>query len=284
MLFWLDQAAEIIHPHDGPKVFAVMNMSSYLDESGIHDRAEACVISGYFGKVNHWRPLGKKWNLVLKKHKFPMEKFHAKDLVGRPKHEAMLMDLAEAISDCRIYPVTSGIVVKDFFPFSYNQRKYLTGAEFCGPPKLLKDGGNPRRPYFVPFQLILQRVTDHTAPTAKAHFTFGIDRTFYEYATYMFRKIKLAEPRPTEWQTKRRLGEAFSAVAKQTAELQAADLYSLLSYHHMLERIKPGGEHKQPEPLLAICLSNSKMREDHTYQTRDTIRATIPDAIFNALA
>jgi hypothetical protein len=230
--YLIDELSALVHPRDGHlKVFAMIDTDVYLDESGIHGGAPVCIIAGYFGRVHHWKPLEKQWRATLKRHNFPMEEFHAKELVGRAEYEEMLMALASVIANCRVHPVTDGIVVSDFFSFSLNQRKYLTGATFCGGPKVVK-GGNPERPYFVPFQLVLQKVTDYTPPLGKAHFTFGIDRTFYGYASSMFAKIKNTQARPTEWQSKTRLGNALSALAKETPELQAADLLSYLTYLH----------------------------------------------------
>jgi hypothetical protein len=47
------------------------------------------------------------------------------------KSKTGLMDLAKVLADCQqIRPVSTGIMIADFYSFSLNQRRFMTGATF----------------------------------------------------------------------------------------------------------------------------------------------------------
>jgi hypothetical protein len=110
-------------------------ITSYLDESGIHDGAPACVIAGYFGGKGQWKKFDALWRKTLKGANLSLEDFHANKLVrSMGKYGDTLSRLADTIAQCsKIHPVSTGVIVADFESFSLPQRKFLTGAR-------LKDG------------------------------------------------------------------------------------------------------------------------------------------------
>jgi hypothetical protein len=95
--------------------------------------------------------------------------------------------LAGAIAEFKLYPVVHGILVKDFFKLSLNERKFLTGATLI-PYGQLENTGNPDRPYFAPFQQVVKRVLSYAPVGGKAHFFFGVDRIYAAYAKVLNRQ------------------------------------------------------------------------------------------------
>jgi len=160
-------------------------MEAYLDESGIHGGAPVCVVAGYFGRRNHWRHFETAWKAVLSRFGYQLEDFHSKNWIKSRDKRPLLIELAKTIGKYSIYPVSMAIVVEDFNAFALQQRRWLTGA-VAHKGKLITTGC-PTKPYFVPFQLCLLRVTTYIKPGNRAHFFFGLDRTFGDYAAALFR-------------------------------------------------------------------------------------------------
>ncbi len=271
-LFKIDEFAKLVHPRDGHlKIFAMIE--AYLDESGIHQGAAYCTIAGYFGQQAAMRRLEREWKNVLKRYQFDMADFHAKDLVKSPKHGQMIKDLSRAIASCRsIYPVNFGIVVEDFNSFNLEQKKFFTGATFRR-GKLVTTGC-PSKPYFVPFQMCCGRITQHTPSDARAHFFFGLDRNFYEYAAALFKQAKISDS-PSDFLVKARLGDAVFPLAKETPQLQAADLLVHLSYIHMLENIERTDWPVAPTGNLRLCMKNQQHINDAGFQTKEHLINTL---------
>lgn len=72
----------LVHPRGGhPKILAMIE--AYLDESGIHDGATVCVISGYFGGRGQWKRFEEAWRNALKQSQVPLGEFHAKEVIKR---------------------------------------------------------------------------------------------------------------------------------------------------------------------------------------------------------
>jgi hypothetical protein len=251
-------------------------LEAYFDESGIHEDAAICVIAGYFGHANHWRALEKNWRNVLDDFNFPLEDFHATELVSSQRHQPMLGKLAEIIAKSAIYPVSGGIVISDFDSFSEKQRKWTTGATLDEKTGKLRTSGSPSRPYFTPFQLCLKKITDYTRAGRKVNFFFGLDRTMAKYARIMFAQIKTQKPFPaSDWATKGRLGDPAFPLAKATPQLQAADLLVHLTYRYMLERHAANDWNVVPSGLLLTCLRNIKSRNDHVFQNKASLQGTL---------
>jgi hypothetical protein len=249
-------------------------IEAYFDESGIHQGAKICVIAGYFGHSTEWSAFSEKWIRVLSDFSFPIEDVHATDLIEKRDQLPMLTALSGAIAKSKIYPVSSGIIVDDFFSFTEDQRKFFTGATIM-PNWKIKKSGSPNKPYFVPFQRILENVTSYTPPGRTVNFSFGLDRPMERYAKLFFKQIKDSPWRGTGWETRDRLGEPFFPLAKQTPQLQAADLLSFLTYRHMQERLAANDWTIPPMGLLATCLSETQALSDHGYEAKDSLQITL---------
>jgi hypothetical protein len=84
-------------------------IDTYLDESGIHDGAEICMVAGYYGGKGQFRKLEKAWLASLRDYEFPLKDSHATDLLKSRRHQPMVQALAFAIDQQpEVYPVSSG--------------------------------------------------------------------------------------------------------------------------------------------------------------------------------
>ena len=225
------------------------------------------------------KKLERDWKEVLADYTVPLDKFHAKEMVKSKKHVPMLFDLAKAISEQRkVYPIAWGIVVNDFFSFSLPQRRFMTGAKLLTRSKKLVTSGCPEKPYFVPFQNVIRTVTDNAPVGGKAHFFCGLDRTFSGYATALFEQleegIRSGHNPWSRWKSRDRLGSMTFPLARETAQLQAADLLVHLAYLHMCEwNLK--GRVANPSGLLQMCLRNKMFSDQARYLDKQSIQETL---------
>jgi hypothetical protein len=274
----INEFAEMVHPRDGhPKMFAMVE--AYLDESGIHDGAPVCLIAGYFGSKSQFIKFEGLWEKRLDSFEIPLEEFHAKDFVKRQgfflgweesRWQKCMETLAEAIVKYKIHPVSYGIIVGDFYSFSYNQRRFLTGATLTPEGKLITSGA-PNKPYFAPFQQLTRRIASYAPVNGKVHFFFGLDRPFAEYARDLYATLKNNPVHPY----RERLGDPTFPLAKETPELQAADFLVYLTYLHMQERMKTQNWYIRPHPVLRTLHSRLKSPEDLVFQDKECIRGTL---------
>jgi hypothetical protein len=290
--YCIDEFAGLVHPRDGhPKIFAMID--AYLDESGIHDGAPICVIAGYFGGSGQWRKFEQDWRDLLEGAEVPLEEFHAKDLIkrrgfflkwGNDKHAQFLNGIAETICRYKIYPVSQSLILKDFNALSLGEKKFFTGARIDHDGKLLTSGCSGK-PYFMPFQYCLRHVCSYAPVGGKAHFFFGLDRSFYEYATDLFKFLKEHVDMPN----KERLGDISAPMAKLTPQLQAADYHSYLTYLHGQERIQTGNWMSPPpmDPLNAI-VQRVRHKDDciffDTHCLRGMLKKQLPESAQDALS
>lgn len=272
----IEELARLVHPRDGHrKIFAMID--AYLDESGIHDNAAVCVIAGFFGGISGWKTLESRWEPILKNHHVALDEFHAKDFVKRQRYAPLLNELTTLISGLsKIHPVCFSIDVNDFNSLSYGQRKFMTGA--IVKHRKMITSGCPSKPYFVPFQLCIKNVCDSAPIGGKAHFFFGLDKPFAGYATELFAQTKSDEYAfpESDWKTKDRLGDPSFPLAKETPQLQAADLFVHLAYQFYLK-------HREDDsllmdrysPLLTRCICNLMVKQDIGHQNRQQLIATL---------
>jgi len=260
-------------------------IEAYLDESGIHDGAKVCVIAGYFGSPSRMRKLELEWKRVLASNSFPMEDFHAKDLVKNRDSYPLLKKLARVISDQKkVYPITWAVLVDDFNSFSLAQRRFFTGAILDPETGKLFGSGCPTKPYFAPFQNIVKTITNATPVGGKAHFVFGLNSKFSSYALDLFRRFSAdaAVEKPySDWKSKERLGNPLFPLAAKTAQLQAADLLVHLTYCAMHKWVMAGAPN-QNDPriskLLDLCHANSRGKGDHVFQDKKLLRLAVDQA------
>jgi hypothetical protein len=251
-------------------------LDAYLDESGIHDGAPVCVIAGFFGGIRHWKKLEEKWEPILIRYGVRLDEFHAKDLIKIPKYEPLLVELVTLISSLKkIHPVCFSINVEDFNSLSYSQRRFITGTVVKN--RKMVTSGCPSKPYFVSFQACIRTVCDHAPVGGKAHFFFGLDRPFAGYATELFAQTKSDEYAcpASAWKSKDRLGDPAFRLAKETPQLQAADLFVHLAYRFYLKHREDNSLKMDSYPLLKHCLYNFVVREDIGHQDKEHLIETL---------
>lgn len=253
-----------------------MMQHAYLDESGIHKNASACVVAGYFGKKGPWRRFETAYRSVLKRFDVPLDEFHAKDVISkagffyrwsRDQQQEFLTSIGEVVRRSRIYPVCSGFFVADFFNLSEKQRKFVTGGTWDG--KKFLTSGCPNKPYFVVFTECLKAVQKHVAGGQRAHFYCGIDRPAGEYAREVFGFYRT---RPS---ANKKLGTIAFPHASEIPALQIADLFSYLTYQFMLERRQTKDWTAPPTEALAMLLFNRKAEGDTTLRDEKQLREMI---------
>jgi hypothetical protein len=278
----IDELVKLVHPQDGHrKVFAMIQ--AYLDESGIHDGAKICVIAGYFGGPAQLKRLERAWKQTMREFSFEMKDFHAKDLIKNADYWPMLFALADTVGMQRkVYPLSEAVVVDDFLAFSLEERRFLTGAVLLPGSGKLATSGCPSKAYFVPFLNVVKTVTDAAPRGGKAHFAFGIDKQFSEYAVAVFKELakhasvnRLEQAR--DWKTSDRLGDPIFPKAAETPQLQAADLLVHVRYLQLTspDRANPPA---QVGRILRGCLANSRATSDHVFQDRECLKAVLSNA------
>lgn len=145
-------------------------IEGYFDESGIHDGAKVCIVGGYYGTQAAWRKFEREWFKILAHYpELQNEGFHARRFFGRDpagrrigpfagwsdeKANKLLERLVQGILRNRVFPIGYGAIVADFLALSLLQRQWLTGAHFRLDGKYVS-GGNPTKPYYVPFQFCI---------------------------------------------------------------------------------------------------------------------------------
>jgi hypothetical protein len=259
-------------------------IDAYLDESGIHDGAAVCVISGYFGGRGQWEKFEQLWRKTLADFKVPLDNFHAKEFVKRRDFfsgwdDRLYKDFTDATTDAiikyKIHPVTVGIVVEDFNSFSHVQKRFFTGARLRDDAKgnwKLVTSGAPSKPYFCPFQECMAKVAEAAPVGGKAHFFFGLDRPFAEYARAFMKEIVDDPYAPFH----ERIGRnpAFP-LAKETPQLQAADLLAYRSYLDMTDRVQKNTWHEFPPMSLRRLMERRRSMEDFVYYNKETLKITL---------
>jgi hypothetical protein len=255
-------------------------IDAYLDETGIHDGAPMCFISGFFGRREEWKKVDDSWRLVLDKYNVPLDKFHALEVVKRRKlfmnwegqaHSQFMNELAGAVTEFSVYPVSFGIVNDDFYSFSENQRRFLTGMEVT-PNGRFEGTGNPNKPYFTPFMHIVRQVASYAPASRHAHFFFGLDRPFHGYAQEIFNILKSS---PNRNNFRDRLGDLSAPNAKETPQLQAADFLTYLTYDHARDCLKAGDWHLRAVPALESLVRKARSLNDLVYYNNETMTAML---------
>jgi hypothetical protein len=247
-------------------------IQAFLDESGIHDGSEVCVIAGYYGYPGAWRKLDERWRRILRDAKVTLDKFHALDLIEhrkfffqmpRDEHDKLKADLARAVASFRVYPVTLALIVPDFLTLTDPQKRFFTGATIDdrAKPGRLSTNGCPTTPYFMPFLHCVRKVFDNV-PNREVDFHFGFARPFHGYATEMFQMIRSRNPAARA---------PVQSEAKDTPQMQVADLLCYTTYKHMLERHAAHDWNVPPSEPLRTLLANLQHPDDCQFFNKNVI-------------
>jgi uncharacterized protein DUF3800 len=243
-------------------------IDAYLDESGIHDDSAICVIAGYFGGRGQWRKFEEDWKALLAEFDVPIAQFHSNKLLKRKgffadwtdsKYGKFMAAAVSTIIQYKIHPIAQGIFVHDYYLFNEEQRRFLTGAILHNGRGILVTTGNPNKPYFMPFQQLVKKVASHAPVGGKAHFFFGTDRIFSEYAALLMGQMRDNPDMPFH----ERLGSVVFPSAKESVHLHPADFLAYLVRHHMEGRNKDRQNwNERPDKLLNGALQRMTALDD----------------------
>jgi len=239
-----------------------------------------CFVTGFFGGRGQWKKVEDSWRSALDRFEVPLDQFHALHAVKRRKffakmdehmHARFIVELAKAIADFKVYPVSFGVVVSDFYLFRESERRFLTGMEIT-PEGKLSGTGNPNKPYFMPFLHVVRTVASYAPKGGYAHFFVGVDRPFYGYAKEMFGVLKSG---PNTGNNRERLGNINAPLAKDTPQLQAADFFAYMTYDRARECVTTGNWFKSAIPALGVLARKAQSVRDLVFYNRDTISAML---------
>jgi hypothetical protein len=255
-------------------------IDAYLDEAGIHDGAAICFVAGFFGGRGQWKRVARAWEKVLKRYGIPLDEFHALDAAKRRKlfgkmdestHDRFMLELSKSIVDFKVYPVSYGIVVSDFYEFTEKERRFLTGMEIT-PDGRLTGTGNPNKPYFVPFLHVVRTVAAYAPRGGLAHFFVGVDKQFYGYAKDILDIIRGSE---STGNNRERLGKIEAPTARNTPELQAADFFCYLTYDRAQQCLSVGHWLIRAIRPLDVLARKAQDANDLVVYNRDTINGLL---------
>jgi hypothetical protein len=161
--------------------------------------------------------------------------------------------------------VAVGLIVDDFYSFLEARRRFLTGAR-------IKNGkfitsGNPDKPYFMPFQTCIKIVLSHGQVGGKVYFFFGLNTPFASYANQFFQD--LLQYSHTEYRD--RIGTVAYPAARETPQLQAADLLVHLYYKDVVRRNATNSWDSPHPPLLSALLGRYLSAKDVCHHTKKNI-------------
>ncbi len=272
----IDILASLAHPRIKNQRNRFVMIESYFDESGIHAEAKSCVVAGFYGTQIAWRKFEQEWQKVIGDYPELREcGFHSKEFFQRTdkrerlgpykgwddaKASRFLDRLVQVILRHRIFPICSGIIVDDFRVLPLQTRQWLTGAKFSATTGEALSSGCPNKSYYLPFSFCVLDAARMSGANSvdKIHFFAGLDRTFHEYASTLY-KFTLEDSR-IQRSLKSLLGQISFPLAKDTPGLQAADLLAYRLHRLTLDRIKAKDKVPVP-PLLAQILRYRKNKQ-----------------------
>jgi hypothetical protein len=242
----------------GEYVMAVLDVAVCADESGIHDDAPVCILSGYIASIQQWLWFDDRWMDVLGRH--DVFDFHSKDFfavdergrrVGRyrslsdPAHKcsygdwpddqaaAFINGLLGAINQSNIVPIGAYVSASDFWSFTYGERKYLTGGKLDANLKWVSSGA-PSKAYFLLYDHCLAEAGHLTGAGKKTLFVFDQQKQFEGRALQQFGESIASLQREGDPIAKRLAGVLFQE-RSEVLGLQAADLYTHCWYRYIAQ-------------------------------------------------
>ena len=252
-------------------------LEAYMDESGIHDEAHACVIAGYWGGENQWRRFERRWTQIIEDADEPeVQEFHSVDF-WKPdgsrkgvfaewsdtKADAFINDLLSCIGDYKLYPMSATLKVAAWEKLTKNERMFLTGGKFNSELNAWITPSSPNQTYYLPFQFAVALPAMACKAHLKVHYAFDLHKQFKTHASELFALLKKDE----KLSCRDRLGTFGMEDGKDAPGLQAADLLAYHSYQHNKSRVLtdiPTPLSKMPR-ILKAAIKNHKSTEDFPF-------------------
>jgi hypothetical protein len=240
---------------------------AYMDESGIHDGAQVCVISGYWGGENQWKRFEPRWKRIIKDagmNEFHSSKFWKPDGTRRgvyaswpdSKADKFITDLLACIGDYKIYPMSATLKVDAWKKLNKEERMFLTGGKYDLAIKEWLTPSAPNKTYFLPFQFCVVYPAMACKEHLKVHYSFDLNKQFKNHASDLFKLLKADE----NITSRNRIGELSLPTSEEAPGLQAADLLAYQTYQFSRVRIAQNKAVKisTMPPILRAALKNAR--------------------------
>lgn len=258
---------------------SALALEAYLDESGIHDGAHACVVAGYWGSEKHWRKFEPRWKKIIEHADEPtMKEFHSVKFWkpdgtrkgvyatwSNAKADQFIADLLTCIGDYNLYPSGFVLDVSAWKKFNKSERMFMTGGRYDIKNEKWITPSAPNKTYYLPFQFCVVAPAKTCKPRLMVHYFFDLNKQFRNHATDLFRHLK----KDQTIQCRDRIGELALPTSEEAPGLQAADLLAYQVYQFSKSRLR------QPEApyfsqLPALLKSAFKnMRDDGDFRIFD---------------
>ncbi len=191
----------------------------------------------YYARLNNadWKKFQKHWRSLL--DDYALDEFHSKEFWARKSDGGLtgkyrgwsfgdandfMLRAIDLILDYRLYLLGSAINLTDFFAYSIEDRKFLTGARFDFDRQTFLTTGKPDAAYFVPFGVVVQKGTAIGRDKKElAHFIFDEQNEFSPLALERIRQLRKS---PDGAGLKEFLGSAVFDSSARLLPLQVADL------------------------------------------------------------
>lgn len=259
--YFVSRLANLVHPRgERKKVFGMIQV--YLDESGIHGDAHACVVAGYTGSVASWKKFERPWRRLLKR--FKLSEFHAQRFWGHQDgakrsspfntwtdHQAdeFLNEVFRIIENSRIAPVAAAVPLEDWKMISEQYRHFLTGGDFDAVKKAAATPGAPTKSYYLALAACITNAARHARAGTKVHFVLDLNQQLAPYATILFQKFR----ERGSLRVRTRLGGMSFENSQVALPLQAADLLAFQFFKHIEARKRLGATVRNPILERALC-------------------------------
>jgi len=223
-------------------------LEAYIDESGIHDTAHACVMAGYWGGENQWRRFERRWKKIIEDANTPgLKEFHAVEFWKRSKDGkrvglyrdwteekagAFLDSLLACIGEHRIFPTITTLVVSEWKKLTKDERIFLTGGRYDRHKREWVTFGAPNRTYFLPFQFCIVQPAEASRGDVTVNYVFDLNKQFKHYAADLYKLTK----NDKKVKCRTRMGELSFLVGEDAPGLQAADLLAYEAYQYSRAR------------------------------------------------
>lgn len=283
---FIEQLSRHVHPRDGKKAFCMIE--AYMDESGIHDGAHACVIAGYWGSKKKWTKFETRWKQILRDANEPtLTEFHSTDFWNaqgqrkgvfaqwsEQKANGFIDDLANCIADSRVFPTAATLVVAEYERLNRDEKMFLTGGNLHTATQQWVTSGAPKRTYFVPFRFAVEYPAVNCPSGLHVHYVFDLNKQFKTYALEYFSLIK----QNPKIRARHRMGSIDFAASDTAIGLQAADMLAYQTYKFGKVRIESGP--KAPHvsgtpPLLQKLMTNLRDDSDFPFIERDGLNVML---------
>lgn len=217
-------------------------LEAYMDESGIHDGAHACVVAGYFGHEKRWRAFEDRWKKIIQDADEPsLTDFHSVEF-WRPdgtrrgvfrlwpdiKADRFISDLLDCIGNHHIYPTCATLKIAAWLRLNKSERMFLTGGRLDLSDQTYRTWITPSAPnqtYFLPFQFAVATPAIRCKDGYVVHYVFDINKQFKTHAATIFEFLQ----KDQTLSVRDKLGSLRMERSAKAPGLQAADLLAYQS-------------------------------------------------------